>query len=149
MPGGRHLDHPYFTALIHRIAPDALATDATHPAPEPVGHGTGESANIFAVAPDVQLLPVKMSFVNTTAAFNAAVGLGPDIITCSWGGDVRQGPLILLCHKFSNLFRAAQHGQRDSIVARAATNLRRIVAIEFGTWRSGRNGGSSGLVTFA
>ena len=61
--------------------------------------------------------------------------------------------LVLLCHKFRCLFRvavgAAQHGQRDSIVARAATNLRRIVAIEFGTWRSGRNGGSSGLVTFA
>jgi hypothetical protein len=34
--------------------------------------------------------------------------------------------------------RAAQHGQRESVVARAATNLRRIVAIEFGTWRSGR-----------
>ena len=51
--------------------------------------------------------------------------------------------------EFRYLFRAAQHGQRDSIVARAATNLRRIVAIEFGTWRSGRNGGSSGLVTFA
>ena len=59
------------------------------------------------------------------------------------------GRLVLLCHKFRYLFRAAQHGQRDSIVARAATNLRRIVAIEFGTWRSGRNGGSSGLVTFA
>src|SRR5262249_12838989 len=58
-------------------------------------------------------------------------------------------PLFLLCHKFRYLFRAAQHGQRDSIVARAATNLRRIVAIEFGTWRSGRNGRSSGLVTFA
>ena len=57
--------------------------------------------------------------------------------------------LVLLCHKFRHLFRAAQHGQRDSIVARATTNLRRIVAIEFGTWRSGRNGGSSGLVTFA
>ena len=57
--------------------------------------------------------------------------------------------LILLCHKFRCLFRAAQHGQRESVVARAATNLRRIVAIEFGTWRSGRNGGSSGLVTFA
>jgi hypothetical protein len=38
--------------------------------------------------------------------------------------------LILLCHKFRYLFRAAQHGHRDSIVARAATNLRRIVAIE-------------------
>src|SRR5262249_40810283 len=57
--------------------------------------------------------------------------------------------LILLCHKFRCLLRAAQHGQRESVVARAATNLRRIVAIEFGTWRSGRNGGSSGLVTFA
>ena len=43
----------------------------------------------------------------------------------------------------------AQHGQRESVVARAAANLRRIVAIEFGTWRSGRNGGSSGLMTFA
>jgi hypothetical protein len=39
-------------------------------------------------------------------------------------------PLFLLCHKFRYLFRAAQHGHRDSIVARAATNLRRIVAIE-------------------
>ena len=57
--------------------------------------------------------------------------------------------LVLLCHKFWCPFRAAQHGQRESVVARAATNLRRIVAIEFGTWRSGRNGGSSGLVTFA
>jgi hypothetical protein len=57
--------------------------------------------------------------------------------------------LFLLCHKFWCPFRAAQHGQRESVVARAATNLRRIVAIEFGTWRSGRNGGSSGLVTFA
>ena len=59
------------------------------------------------------------------------------------------GRLVLLCHKFWCPFRAAQHGQRESVVARAATNLRRIVAIEFGTWRSGRNGGSSGLVTFA
>src|SRR5262249_11981875 len=58
-------------------------------------------------------------------------------------------PLVLLCHKFRCLLRTAQHGQRESVVARAATNLRRIVAIEFGTWRSGRNGGSSGLVTFA
>src|SRR6267154_2748335 len=57
--------------------------------------------------------------------------------------------LVLLCHKFWCPFRAAQHGQRESVVARAATNLRRIVAIEFGTWRSGRNGGASGLVTFA
>ena len=65
------------------------------------------------------------------------------------GAAHTQQSLILLCHKFRCLLRAAQHGQRESVVARAATNLRRIVAIEFGTWRSGRNGGSSGLVTFA
>src|SRR5262249_47016458 len=71
-----------------------------------------------------------------------------------WDREERQpafpaGAVVLLCHKFRCLLRTAQHGQRESVVARAATNLRRIVAIEFGTWRSGRNGGSSGLVTFA
>ena len=37
-------------------------------------------------------MPVKMSFVNSTGAFNAAVGLGPHIITCSWGSSTN-GPL--------------------------------------------------------
>jgi hypothetical protein len=74
-----------------------------------------------------------------------------DIVHAEDGPPITQrtSGLVLLCHKFRCLFRAAQHGQRESVVARAATNLRRIVAIEFGTWRSGRNGGSSGLVTFA
>ena len=35
--------------------------------------------------------------------------------------------LVLLCHKFRCLLRAAQHGQRESVVTRVATNLRRIV----------------------
>src|SRR5262249_27636369 len=72
--------------------PVVLAPGAANPADDESGHGTGESTNIFAVAPDVQLLPVKMSFTNSTAAFNAAVGLGPDIITCSWGSSTN-GPL--------------------------------------------------------
>jgi hypothetical protein len=42
-----------------------------------------------------------------------------------------------------------QHGHRGTDSMIAAMSFRRIVAIEFGTWRSGRNGGSSGLVTFA
>jgi hypothetical protein len=60
--------------------------------------------------------------------------------------------LILLCHKCRCLFSvigAAQHGHLDSVVTRATASFRRIVAIEFGTWRSGRSGGSSGLITFA
>jgi putative transposase len=64
-------------------------------------------------------------------------------------GEVRLRIPKLRQQTFETAIAAAQHGQRDSAVARTAANLRRIVAIEFGTWRSGRNGGSSGLVTFA
>src|ERR1700719_707455 len=42
---------------------------------------------------------------------------------------------------------AVQHGHRDSVATRAVANLRRIVAIGSGIWRSGRNGGSSGSAT--
>ena len=91
-------------------------------------------------------------------AAEATVEFGEACTVLDWArsrdhpdGLVSDAPraLVLLCHKLWCPFRAAQHGQRESVVARAATNLRRIVAIEFGTWRSGRNGGSSGLVTFA
>ena len=85
--------HPFFAARGYRVSPVVLAPGASNAADDEVGHGTGESCNIFAVAPDVQLLPVKMSFVNTTAAFNAAIGLGPDIITCSWGSSNQNPPL--------------------------------------------------------
>jgi subtilisin family serine protease len=34
-----------------------------------------------------------MNFVNTIGAFNTAVGLGPDIVTCSWGSSNQFGPL--------------------------------------------------------
>src|SRR5262249_37561736 len=88
-----HFAHPFFPARGYPVAPAVLPPGAANESADEVGPGIGESANIFAVARDVQLLPVKMSFVNTTAAFNAAVGLGPDIITCSWGSDVRNGPL--------------------------------------------------------
>ena len=85
--------HPYFVGRGYRAAPVVLAPGAANPLDDESGHGTGESANIFAVAPDVTLLPVKLNFVNTVAGFNAAVGLGPDIITCSWGSSIQFGPL--------------------------------------------------------
>ena len=88
-----HFAHPYFAARGYRVAPVTLGPAASDPTLDEDGHGTAESANIFAVAPDVQLLPVKINFVNSDGAFNAAVGLGPDIITCSWGSDVQAPPL--------------------------------------------------------
>jgi subtilisin family serine protease len=84
--------HPYFVARGYRAAPVVLGPGAINPLADESGHGTGESANIFAIAPDVDFMPVKMSFVNTIGAFNVAVGLKPDIITCSWGGSTN-GPL--------------------------------------------------------
>lgn len=85
--------HPFFTARGYRSDNAVLGPGATNPAADESGHGTGESANIFAVAPDIHLKPVKMSFVNTTAAFQVAVGLNPHIITNSWGSSNQNGPL--------------------------------------------------------
>jgi hypothetical protein len=59
--------------------------------------------------------------------------------------------LILLRQIFCDAERlgieAAQHGHRESVLASATINRRRMVATEFGMWRSGRNGGSSWSVT--
>jgi subtilisin family serine protease len=85
--------HPFFVGRGYRAAPVVLGPGTANPLKDESGHGTGESANIFAVAPDVELLPVKINFVNSIGAFNAAVGLNPDIITCSWGSSNRFGPL--------------------------------------------------------
>jgi hypothetical protein len=85
--------HPYFVGRGYRAAPVVLGPGAANPLDDESGHGTGESCNIFAVAPDIELLPVKINFVNSIGAFNAAVGLGPHIITCSWGSSIQNGPL--------------------------------------------------------
>ena len=57
--------------------------------------------------------------------------------------------LVLLRHKFFRVLGAEtnpQHGQRGKVLASARVNRKRMVAIEFGIWRSGRAGGSSGSV---
>jgi hypothetical protein len=90
--------HPYFTSRGYRVDPTLLGPGTTDAGVDGSGHGTGESANIFATAPDVTLKPVKAAsasgaLVNLTAAFNAAVALSPHIISNSWTSDVRFGPL--------------------------------------------------------
>jgi subtilisin family serine protease len=85
--------HPFFTQRGYRSSPVVLGPGAANAAADEVGHGTGESANIFAVAPDVDFTMVKISFVNTVGGFNAAVALGPQIISNSWGSDNRFPPL--------------------------------------------------------
>jgi hypothetical protein len=60
--------------------------------------------------------------------------------------------LVLLHQKFFRrgclVIGAEQHGHRGSVLTSAAIKRRRIVAIEFGMWRSGRSGGTAGSITF-
>jgi hypothetical protein len=64
--------------------------------------------------------------------------------------DMTEILLVLLRHKFLRPLRAPvlpQHGQRGKHSMMAAMSIRRMVAIEFGMCRSGRNGGAAGSVT--
>ena len=85
-------NHPFFIKHGYR-ANVVLGPVATNPDHDEHGHGTGESANIFSVAPDVAFSMVKINFVNSIGAFNTAVSLNPDIISCSWGSSKKYPPL--------------------------------------------------------
>lgn len=93
MTDSGHFAHPYFAARGYRVGAVVLGPGASNPADDESGHGTAESANIFAVAPDVDFTMVKMSFVNSIGSFNAAVGLAPHVISNSWGSSKRNPPL--------------------------------------------------------
>lgn len=61
------------------LAPDAVDVEV-----DDNGHGTAEAANIFAVAPDIDFVGVKMGG-NATLAFKTAADLYPAVLTNSWG----------------------------------------------------------------
>lgn len=85
--------HPFFARHGFRANPVILGPAATDPDHDESGHGTGESANLFALAPSVDFTMVKVNFVNSLGAFNAAVATDPDVISCSWGSNQPQPPL--------------------------------------------------------
>lgn len=60
------------------------------PTDDSSGHGTGECANIFAVAPDCRVIGVKHSDYSAVA-METALAQAPQIITNSWGWDVDYG----------------------------------------------------------
>lgn len=85
MPDTGFYHHPYYKKQRYNFlavpAPDTVdyASDAS-------GHGTGECANLFATAPGINFIGVKMN--NPTLAFKTGVELQPDIMTNSWGYSV-------------------------------------------------------------
>lgn len=75
--------HPYHVRHGYRLNP-VLAADAVGPATvDPHGHGTGEVANIFACAPDAQVIGVKMG-ANPVLSFDKAMAFAPRVISNSW-----------------------------------------------------------------
>jgi subtilisin family serine protease len=92
MPDSGWYRHPYFTANGYNVNTPLVAIPGTDPSKDPIGHGTGESANIFAMAPGATLQPVRGTdnagkFVGVVAAFLKGKALAPQIMTNSWGGD--------------------------------------------------------------
>jgi hypothetical protein len=84
-----HYAHPFFNYHGYRVLPVLLGPGTTGPADDTYGHGTGESANIFAAAPDCRLRPVK-GLVDPTGDLNVAMASSPQprVLTNSWGYNI-------------------------------------------------------------
>jgi Subtilase family len=97
MPDTGQYRHPFFIAEGYNVKEAITLIPNTNPSVDPVGHGTGESANIFAIAPGAVLQPIRIAddagnLVAAVSGFLKAKQLQPKIITCSWGGDTSYPP---------------------------------------------------------
>jgi hypothetical protein len=98
MPDTGFYRHPFFTVQHYEVATPITVVPGTNRSKDPVGHGTGEAANIFALAPGCTLQPIRASdnqgnLVAAIAGFLKAKEINPRIITSSWGGDEDYPPL--------------------------------------------------------
>src|SRR5262245_28830281 len=102
----------------------------------------------LCVWPSAGLLPL-----HPTPTFIVGLIIHHPMIDCNywaWKSDTSFG-FVLLRHKLRRpcvVGLAPQQGHRARFFTSARIKRVRIVAIEFGTWRSGRKGGSSGSITF-
>jgi subtilisin family serine protease len=92
--------HPFFSDHHYKVKV-VLGPGSTDRERDDSGHGTGESANVFAIAPEAELIMVKadvalegkLKNVTSVAAFKRAIEQRPHIISCSWGSDQRDSRL--------------------------------------------------------
>jgi subtilisin family serine protease len=92
-----HYAHPFFNSHGYNVRPPIAVVPGTSATHDPSGHGTGESANVFALAPAAILEPYRASndrgrLVASIAAFLQAKASRPQILTNSWGGDAKYDP---------------------------------------------------------
>ena len=74
--------HPYYQAQGYKFL-SISAPDTFDHTSDSNGHGTGELANLFAVAPGINFIGVKIN--NPTLAIKTASDLRPDVMSNSWG----------------------------------------------------------------
>jgi subtilisin family serine protease len=94
---GFAFSHPYFVGKGYNTAVD-LAPHAINDATDKSGHGTGESANLFAVAPGITFVGIKLDNdddprqgASVLEGFQQALLHNPQIISISLGYDLRTG----------------------------------------------------------
>lgn len=78
--------HPYFIEQGYNFL-CVTTPDAIDHTVDGNGHGTGECANLFATAPGINFVGVKMG-PSTTLAIKTATELRPQVMTNSWGYSV-------------------------------------------------------------
>lgn len=78
--------HPYFDRQGYDIL-RVRTPDVSEPSVDSNGHGTGESANALALAPDCVLIGVKHDDYSALA-LETALEQNPNIITNSWGWNI-------------------------------------------------------------
>lgn len=78
--------HPFFAANGYKLISSA-APGVDKPEDDASGHGTGECANIFTIAPDCTVHGVKNG-ASAATALEAAIALAPDVMSNSWGFDI-------------------------------------------------------------
>ena len=93
--GFAHGSHPFFAAHGFKSTVD-LAPGAVNDTTDLMGHGTGESTNIFSVAPGATFIGVKIDNdddprrrASMLEAFQTALQHKPHIISISKGSDLR------------------------------------------------------------
>jgi len=87
-------NHTYFNEMGYRST-TVLAPGASHIERDGNGHGTGESANLLAVAPDVTFVGIKLDNENNASAgasivegIQEALSHNPQVISVSLGYDL-------------------------------------------------------------
>jgi subtilisin family serine protease len=98
MPDSGMAPHPYYAAHGYQLLATEVALPDLPPDTDPEGHGTAECANIFAIAPECEVLPIRCSdeagkTVGGIAGFSLAKEKKMRIITCSWSADLDIGLL--------------------------------------------------------